>query len=92
MDDIIESTDVFKTIIIVCKCFDKAKECGGGEMFTTPLSQSGQEPATHYISSGYINKEVLEAFLELNLNATVSDSLPFDLLLELDLKLINTEL
>ena len=30
---------------------------GGTGMFETPLSASGQEPATHYISSGMIEEE-----------------------------------
>jgi hypothetical protein len=30
---------------------------GGVGMWTTPLSASGNEPATHYISSGYIPAE-----------------------------------
>jgi len=29
---------------------------GGSGMFTTPLSSTGQEPATHYISSGAIEE------------------------------------
>lgn len=29
---------------------------GGSGMFTTPLSPTGQEPATHYISSGAIEE------------------------------------
>ena len=30
---------------------------GGTGMFETPLSSTGQEPATHYISSGMIEEE-----------------------------------
>lgn len=30
---------------------------GGSGMFTTPLSQDGHAPATHYISSGMIESE-----------------------------------
>ena len=30
---------------------------GGSGMFTTPLSPTGQEPVTHYISSGMISIE-----------------------------------
>ena len=36
---------------------------GGSGMFTTPLSADGQEPATHYISSGMIEDSFADLLL-----------------------------
>jgi hypothetical protein len=55
--------DLFRTLIITAADAPLAHEIaaafgpGGSGMFTTPLSADGQEPATHYISSGYIPAE-----------------------------------
>jgi hypothetical protein len=55
--------DLFRTLIITAADAPLAREIaaafgpGGSGMFTTPLSADGQEPATHYISSGYIPAE-----------------------------------
>ncbi|MEN6644287.1 MAG: hypothetical protein ABFE08_17750 [Armatimonadia bacterium] len=52
--------DVFKTMILAADTIDLAREIcasfgpGGAGMFITPLSADGTDPATHYISSGYI--------------------------------------
>lgn len=50
--------DIFRTLIIKSENVELARQIseafGGGTMWTTPLSSSGLEPATHYISSGYI--------------------------------------
>ena len=52
--------DAFRTIIIPAsgrvngKTISAAFDRVGPEMFPTPLSASGADPATHYISSGYI--------------------------------------
>jgi len=52
---------VHKTIIVPAAHVNAARYlcealagAGGSGMFTTPLSADGQEPATHYISSGMI--------------------------------------
>ena len=56
-------TDQFSTLIIAAQDADLARQIaaafgpGGEGMFTTPLSASGLDPATHYISSGYIPAE-----------------------------------
>ena len=55
--------DTFATLIIVASDAPLAREIaaafgpGGVGMWTTPLSASGLDPASHYISSGYIPDE-----------------------------------
>jgi hypothetical protein len=52
--------DIFRTLIIPTANVELARAIaasfgtGGMGMWTTPLSADGQEPASHYISSGYI--------------------------------------
>lgn len=55
--------DLFRTLIIQAQDADTSRAIaaafgpGGSGMWQTPLSASGNEPATHYISSGYIPSE-----------------------------------
>ena len=55
--------DTFATLIVTAadaptsRAIAAAFGPGGVGMFTTPLSASGNEPATHYISTGYIPAE-----------------------------------
>ena len=55
--------DIFATLIIQAQDAPLAREIaaafgpGGSGMWTTPLSASGLDPASHYISSGYIPAE-----------------------------------
>ena len=55
--------DLFRTLIIAAEDADIARTIaasfgsGGTGMWTTPLSSDGQEPATHYISSGGITAD-----------------------------------
>lgn len=55
--------DTFATLIIQAQDAPLAREIaaafgpGGVGMWTTPLSASGLDPASHYISSGYIPAE-----------------------------------
>lgn len=55
--------DTFATLIIQAQDAPLAREIaaafgpGGIGMWTTPLSASGLDPASHYISSGYIPQE-----------------------------------
>jgi hypothetical protein len=55
--------DLFRTLVISAQDADNARMIaaafgpGGVGMWTTPLSATGAEPATHYISSGYIPEE-----------------------------------
>lgn len=56
--------DVFRTAIVpadnatFARSLVAALSPGGVGMWTTPLSASGTDPATHYISSGYISAQV----------------------------------
>lgn len=56
-------TDTFATLIVqaqdapTSRAIAAAFGPGGANMFTTPLSASGLDPATHYISTGYIPAE-----------------------------------
>jgi hypothetical protein len=53
-------TDIFRTLIIPAANVELARSIaasfgpGGTNMWTTPLSATGAEPASHYISSGGI--------------------------------------
>ena len=58
--------DIFATIIVHAAqaqaARDAAAQIPGGEgMFTAGLSPTGAEPATHYISSGWIPAEIVDA-------------------------------
>ena len=53
-------SDIFRTMILAADTIDLARELaasfgpGGAGMWQTPLSADGMDPATHFISSGYI--------------------------------------
>ncbi|MEN6608603.1 MAG: hypothetical protein ABFD60_15260 [Bryobacteraceae bacterium] len=55
--------DIFRTLIVPTANVELARAIaasfgsGGAGMWTTPLSPTGAEPATHYISTGYIPAE-----------------------------------
>lgn len=58
--------DVFATIIVPAAQAKAAREAaaqfpGGDGMFTSELSATGNAPATHYMSSGWIPAEIVEA-------------------------------
>jgi hypothetical protein len=52
--------DIFRTLIVPTANVELARQIaasfgpGGSGMWTTPLSATGAEPASHYISSGYV--------------------------------------
>lgn len=56
-------SDLFRTLIIAAQDAPLARSIaaafgpGGMGMWTTPLSASGQEPASYYVSSGYITEQ-----------------------------------
>lgn len=68
--------DLYRTLIITAADADTSRAIaaafgpGGVGMWQTPLSASGLEPATHFISSGYIPAE----FVGLSPNATWEQS------------------
>lgn len=55
--------DIFRTLIVTSETAELARAIaasfgpGGVGMWTTPLSSTGSEPTTHYISSGFIPAE-----------------------------------
>jgi hypothetical protein len=57
--------DSFRTAIVPSANAEFARSLvaalspGGSGMFTTPLSASGLDPATHYISTGYISSQLV---------------------------------
>ena len=88
--------DIFRTLIVQSNQVELAREVGasygaGGEgMFVTPLSSTGQYPATHYISSGFILEE-LDALLVTIPDIDISDEDAFTAMARLGLKMINNE-
>lgn len=56
-------SDIFRTLIVPTANVDLARAVGasfgpgGAGMWTTPLSATGIDPATHYISTGYVPPE-----------------------------------
>jgi len=81
-------TDIFATIIVPAAqaqaARDAAAQIPGGEgMFTAGLSASGSEPATHFISSGWIPTEIIEAVSGL---CDVSDVAATDVVISKGLK------
>lgn len=88
--------DIFKTLVVQANQVELAREVGasygaGGEgMFVTPLSSTGQYPATHYISSGFILEE-LDALLATIPDIDISDEEPFVAMERLGLQMINEE-
>lgn len=72
--------EIFATIIVTAQKADEARTLaatfpGGEGMLTSALSESGNEPATHYISSGYADSALIDALRDL---CTVSDASPQD--------------
>ena len=62
--------DIFATIIVTAAQAQAARDAaatapGGEGMLTTGLSASGAEPATHFISSGTMPQEIVEAVADL---------------------------
>ena len=58
------TTDIFRTMIVPASQATLAREIAvtikpveGQGMWTSPFSPDGQEPATHYVSTGYISPE-----------------------------------
>ena len=62
--------DIFATIIVTADKAEQARTLaaeipGSAGMFTTGLSSTGQEPATHFISSGTMPQEIVDAVADL---------------------------
>ena len=72
--------DIFATIIVTAANVAQARTIAaeipsGDGMFTAGLSATGSMPATHYISSGSVPQEIVEAVADL---AEVSELPPAD--------------
>lgn len=63
-------TDTFQTMIVPADLAPLARSLaaglspGGVNMFTVGLSPNGQEPATHYVSTGYIATRFAECIAD----------------------------
>lgn len=90
--------DVFATMIVPAVNASLARSIaseftdGSSLMWTTPLSATGQEPATHFVSSGYAPEEIPDEISNSISTADVSADPPFDALARLGLSIINTTL
>lgn len=75
--------DIFATLIVTAANVAQSRTIaatfpGGDGMFTSELSATGNAPATHYISSGYMPEEIVQA---VNAVVAVSDLEPADALI-----------
>ncbi len=65
-------TDIFKTMIVAAPDVVLVRDictglgANGVGMFTTPLSATGNNPATHYVSSGYIPEQFVYLLSDAN--------------------------
>jgi len=80
--------NIFKTIIVPASCLNDIKAICEEGMFTTGLSESGNNPPTHYISTGYVTEDVFTG----NEKIDVSDEIASVALERLNLKLITDEI
>jgi hypothetical protein len=83
-------TDVFRTMIVPAAEVALARQiatifspAGGPNMWTTPLSSNGQDPATSYVSTGFIGPEwevlmPLQTWEEVDGVWTLTDAYPGD--------------
>lgn len=76
-------TDVFRTIIVPADEAEQARQVAGDDnMFRTALSSTGEAPATHFISSGWVPEEIAEMFPD------ATEEEPFAVMASLNLKLV----
>lgn len=80
--------DIFATIIVTSANVSHARTLaaeipGGDGMFTSELSATGNAPATHYISSGYMPEEIVQAIAPVS---AASNLAPADALIAAGLK------
>lgn len=87
--------DVFATMIVPAANASLARSIaseftdGSSLMWTTPLSATGQEPATHFVSSGYAPEELVVGVTEGIPSADVSGEAPFNAMARLGLQIIS---
>jgi len=61
------------------------------ELFTVGLSETGQEPATHYISTGYFYNEELNRIINSGLVSTIYFVEPENAMTEAGMQVISVE-
>lgn len=79
--------DIFATIIVTADKAEQARTIaaqftGGEGMLTAGLSATGTEPATHYIASGWVPEELVQALTM----CSVSDLSPAEAMTDKGLK------
>ena len=87
------SDQTFETMIVPAATQTEAQAIaaafeGGAGMFTTACSSTGLSPATHYISSGFLDDAIVEALRDVP-GIDISDEDPFVALARLDLKIVS---
>ena len=81
--------DIFATLIVPAANVAQARTIaatfpGGEGMLTSELSATGNAPATHYISSGWMPEEIVQAVAHIALASSLD---PLDVLSGMGLKL-----
>lgn len=90
MNETTSCLNVFRTIIVPAVSRQAAQEVAPG-CFTSGLSADGAEPATHYIASGYLPMDQVDAIALLE-GVDVSEEEPFAAMGRLGLRCYETAL
>lgn len=88
MNETTSCLDVFRTIIVPAAQQSAAQEVAPG-CFTTGLSADGSTPATHYIASGYLPMDQVDAIALLE-GVDVSQEEPFAAMGRLGLRFLSS--
>lgn len=79
-------TDVFRTIIVKASDAESSRSLVEDDnMFRTGLSATGSEPATHFISTGWVSEEIAELFPD------ATEEEPFAAMAAAELQLVQEE-
>lgn len=81
-------TDVFRTLVVPAEQQAAAQEIAP-DCFTSGLSADGVEPATHYIASGYLPMDQVDAIALLE-GVDVSEEEPFAAMGRLGLRFLSS--
>lgn len=85
--------DIFRTIIVTVESQEAAQLIavtydGGDGMFTVGCSPSGTAPATHYISSGFVDEEMTVSLAEVS-GIDISEDPPFTAMARMNIQLVS---
>lgn len=83
--NMLNQSNAFLTIVIPAADVEAARLVFGGG-FTTDCSPTGQEPATHYVSSGVVDSGLVDTLPTALPTADISATEPFTRLAELGLQ------